>query len=493
MRLMNVIKFSVPRISTPVVRVAAMVSLALVVGCAEMPHRPYVQAVSATVQAACNAPAIPDTIDVKDITPEVPDSTSYRLHFIEFDDQGWPHQSKRHGSSKIPNAEFQVDCAIADLASTLESENVRAFVYVHGWHHSAAHDDRDLNRFRELLTEEARRGNPSSPRRVIGFYVGWNGNTVPAPLLKHLTFWGRKNAAHHVSEGTAREFFARIKALRDYWNQPTHKGRSENCGSDRAGMPCPLRTIMIGHSFGAWILFSATSPYILETLSGVSDLPKDVQNAISERERSIADLVVLLNPAFEGSRYEPVFRASQRYRGHWYQPPLLVSVTSTADGATKTAFPIARFFNSIFQYPATSEAESEAMKHTHGHIERYLTHDLTADPLRTSKDKNSRMTCVLRDGSESDPQTLRTRFYSSGLTPDGSLQLEPRWTREMCGGLTLRSLGNPTVPSDGIVWNIRTFKEVIPDHNSITTLPLLNFVQQLYGDVGATPRLKIAR
>ena len=88
---------------------------------------------------------------------------------------------------------------------------------------------------------------------------------------------------------------------------------------------------------------------------------------------------MLLNPAFEASRYDGVFEASRHYTPRDGAPPLLVTLTSTADWATKKAFPVARFVNSIFQYPSSSEEQSFAMKRTHGHIDRYLTHTLCLD------------------------------------------------------------------------------------------------------------------
>ncbi len=242
---------------------------------------------------------------------------------------------------------------------------------------------------------------------------------------------------------------------------------------------------MIGHSFGAWVLYSATSPYILETLSGTSDLPKGTELPTTVRERGIADLVVLLNPAFEASRYEPVVRAARRYRIENYHSPLLVSITSTADLATKDAFPIARFFNSIFQYPATSDEQSIAMKHTHGHIDKYITHELTVDTARMSVDPNSEPTCVVdAQGQRSDMREMRERFFSAARDPSGNVKLDANWVRPMCGGLKLTHVGHGEVDPHSIVWNVRTFKDVIPDHNGITTLPLRDFVTQLYGDIG---------
>lgn len=451
--------------------VFAVFSMIAAAGCAVVPNRPYVSGIAA--DGACRQPPAPERRILS--TPELSAAPAYVLHFLEFDDQGWLYADA--GGEPGWRPESQIDCAIADLSQRIAAwREVRAFVYVHGWHHSSADDDHDLQKFRQLLALEAAR----SRREVIGFYIAWNANTWDLPGLRDATFWGRKNAAHHVAEGSVREFFARIKALRNYWNRPNTE-RARNCGKpgdDSKGQGCPLRTVMIGHSFGGWILYASVEPYLLETLAGSSDLPGDATLPVTARERGIADLVLLLNPAFEASRYDPVFRAARRYHPAQYEPPLLVSLTSIADQATGSAFPIARFFNSALQYPATSDEESEAIKKTHGHIDRYLTHELYFDPAAARDD------CA--------PDAAMKDFFSSA-TRDGNLALPAHWRRQFCGGLTLASLAAPGADPYGIVWNIRTFANVIADHNDIANERVKNFVTQLYGDVGGSPRLPLAR
>lgn len=446
--------------------------LALVVsflnGCAQSAKRPYL-AGPAGVPECNNAPA---DAPRRSITPESSVEPRYVLHYLEFDDQGWSYaDGEKAGGRWSPG--HQVDCAIKDLVERLKGDNkrVRMFVYVHGWHHSADAGDRDVKAFKILLAEQARQ----TRREVIGFYVGWNGNTLDVPVLRNLTFWGRKNAAHHVAEGSVREFFSRVKALRDHYNRPN---RSARCGKrDDVDDPrgCPIQTLMLGHSFGAWVMYSATAPYILETLAGDSDLPCDERRKrpSTARERGIADMIVLLNPAFEASRYEPIHRAAKRYLPGFYEPPLLVSITSTADAATKTAFPIARWFNSIFQYPSASDEESAAMRRTPGHIDRYITHELTMEPSATPCDE----------------ELMRKDFF---ILREDHFQLTAPWTRRLCSGLKVTSLANPDTHPYSIVWNVRTFENIIANHNDITGKPLIQFVTALFGDVDRINRIPLA-
>jgi hypothetical protein len=452
------------------VRIVAILALAsFATGCAEVAHRPFVTGEFKGCHSTTSGQGNQDAV-----TPLRSSHPSYTLHFLEFDDQGWPYTLPELG----PGVDDQVDCAIADLINRVESgKDVLTFVFVHGWHHSAEKGDRDLERFKDLLKREAL---SSKGREVVGYYVGWNGATNKIGFVKDLTFWGRKNAAGHVAEGTIREFFARLKAARDHYNRPSY-ARSKNCGRALAhteGYRCPIRTVMLGHSFGAWILYSATAPYLLETLASESRRDLDVRRPKTQRERGIADLVVLLNPAFEATRYESMHRAAMRYENREYNPPLLVSLTSEGDQATGVAFPVARFFNSIFQYPATTDHESQAMKRTHGHLDRYLTHTLTIDRGQSSP---------CSDGKSAE---LTSRFFSEATLPDGKLNFQPNWVRVMCDDLLLRQIKGLSREAYGPVWNIRTSKDVIPDHNKITTPELFSFVRQIYEEISESREYK---
>lgn len=461
--------------------VLSMAVLGLLAGCAERPRRPHVGTVVSELTGCKSSLPASERRWSSPVDAEQP--PPYRLHFLEFDDQGWPYQQ----ADADPGTDDQVDCAISDLAQALRTDqDVLAFVYVHGWKHTADEDDSDLKKFRQLLAEQARK--VQGRRQVIGFYIGWNGKTLDLPLAENLTFWARKNAAHHVSEGSIREFFSRMKALRDAYNRPrgARLVDATDCGKpdgDYLAHPCPLRTVMIGHSFGALVLYAATAPYILETLAAVSQ--RDVKRKLPDtwRERGIADLVVLLNPAFQGSMYEPMYRAVRRYRHESYAPPLLVSVTSTADWATRYAFPLGRLFNTMLQYPATTNEESEAMRATHGHIDRYITHRLVR---AGTGEAGAAVTCGAASGLT--PAKLRAQFFA-GFTRDDALHLQPQWTRPLCDGLVLQQLKS-SGPYD-LVWNVRTDKSIIADHNDITRPALVSFIEQIYDEVSSAPALRL--
>ena len=411
-------------------------------GCATQAQRPYM---AGEFDRNCSTAA---DSDPSRTTPER--AQGYALHFVEFDDQGWAFPNEGNGRPGL-----QIDCAIADLKARLESPRDRKvvlFVYVHGWKHSAADDDGDLDRFRKLL---ASRVPLFEDRDVVGIYVGWQGRTMDEFLgLENLNFWARKNAAGRVADGRVRELFSRIRGLRAYWN--TTAQTTTDCGADGAGNDgCRLRTVMIGHSFGGLILFNSAEPYLLEAVSIDRDLPAGVRRQRPPRSRSIADLIVLLNPAFEGSRFEPLFEASQRYQTGRNEPPMLVMITSSADRATKNAFPIARWFNTILQYPSSSDDQSSAMRRTPGHIDRFLTHELCHGGAECAKDE--------------------------AWAPAAGRELGP--LHALCDGLALRSYAAADGAARPIIWNVRTDASVIKSHGDIDGPAVVSFVEQIYGSV----------
>jgi len=457
--------------------------LPFLAACASQPNHPSYFTQNAGVDCL---PALQATSD----GPQPNQDGGYYLHVIEFDDQGWAFPEKTREDVPPPSPTYRIDCAIRHLRATIESARpALTFVYVHGWHHTAADSDDDLLKFKETLREQYRRHGQE--RRVIGYYIGWNGESIDIPLLRQTTFWGRKNAAHHVAEGSVREFFARLKALREYWNRPSNaesigmhdcRRGDDGQGVRLRGPECPIRTVMMGHSFGAWILFASTSPYILETLASASDVPLNPKAKQTERERGIADLVVLINPAFEASRYDAIFNAARRYNSERYELPLLVTITSDNDNATGTLFPVARAANSAFQYPATSDLESRAMKRTHGHMTEYLTHELRFEGQWSNADERYDP-CRTADESAALRKEFVERLKASYPRPaPGRLQ------RQFCGGLALTWSGGPLSTPDSIVWNIRTHASVIDGHNGIHRRPFEYFLEQMYEDLSDIPR-----
>ena len=284
----------------------------------------------------------------------------YDLLVVEFDDQGWVQ-----GTSDLTRpARDHLDAFFAELDRVYAANRDNGLslaVFVHGWHHNADARDANVSDFRLLLRDLviAERGRKLSAApaaatgpRVVGVYVGWRGESVSVPGLRLTTFWERKNTAERVAQGSVREFFERMDFLRDR-------------GRDRHGQR-NVRMLTIAHSFGGLITFESLSSDFLRAA---------VRSTGDDYVSRLGDIVVIVNPAFEGARYEPLMVAGQRMTGvKPNQLPVAIIATSTADDATGILFPVARRVSTIFE--TTPGAEGDAIVKAVGHNDRYTTHRL---------------------------------------------------------------------------------------------------------------------
>ncbi|WP_137174118.1 hypothetical protein [Massilia sp. HP4] len=294
--------------------------------------------------------------------------TGYVLSHVEFDDQGWFQDMRQRQ-------------ALFAKLQTLhrEKKSMLIVAYTHGWKHNAKEGDSNLDDFRKLLTQlttiERASKRPSGPRTVVGVYIGWRGSTIPIPIVENITFWTRKNAAERVGGRSIKQLFVELNQFRAYAN-----GWS---ASDQLAESRETQLVFIGHSFGGLVTYTALHSAILER--GLQlDHAGNYRTA-----KSFGDFVLLVNPAFEGASYEPIWQAALS-RGCYprWQRPVMAIVTSRADRATRLAFPAGRLYT--LAQSAPHEGERETVMHTVGHLDRYRTHQLemTKDigPPRPSAD-----------------------------------------------------------------------------------------------------------
>jgi hypothetical protein len=263
----------------------------------------------------------------------------YILGFVEIDDKGWFRDRN------------QLDAFVQMLQQTAD-DDVLLLVYAHGWKHNASNEDRDMLRMHSTLAHlHAVEQYSDHPRQVIGLYIGWRGLSVTAPVLKELSFWDRKSTAHNAGE-SANEVFTKLQLVMD---------------NKRALSDHPNSTyVVIGHSFGGALVYSAIRPIIVSRLS-----KQLYDNALLERQNSNSDLVVLLNPAFEASRVKEL---REQFKSI-HAAPYLVILTADNDQATKKAFPIGRHLSTIFD-KYSSKAQQKADRKTIGHYQPFFTHKL---------------------------------------------------------------------------------------------------------------------
>jgi pimeloyl-ACP methyl ester carboxylesterase len=297
--------------------------------------------------------------------PDAPER-EYWMGFVELDDQGqlWDRA--------------QLRSILNQLYAFSAEQDLLVMVFVHGWKHSAAAGDSNIATFRQALERLSAMESSTStrPRKVAGIYLGWRGGSVSIPLIENLTFWDRKNTAHKVGGGGATEVLSQLELLKNV----------KLTVAAQTGQESATRLIVVGHSFGGAVVYTAVRELLEYGL--VQTEPPD---NIAGNTVGFADLVVLINPAFEALQYASL-RDMANERGTYLegQLPLLAVLTSEADYATRFAFPTGRWFSTLFEKtrpvarynPVLKRDETfdqrQANRSALGHYGPYQTHRLEA-------------------------------------------------------------------------------------------------------------------
>ncbi|OGW34254.1 MAG: hypothetical protein A2X58_03810 [Nitrospirae bacterium GWC2_56_14] len=392
----------------------------------------------------------PDSVDARCWGRAAEERAAYDLLFTEFDDQGWVQGTAgRKGIARDHHDLLfrRLNDLLAKYQDHQQYQGLMLVVFVHGWHHNAEANDGNVREFRKLLGSLAQDAHllagKEKGRRLVGLYVGWRGESVTFPGLNYLTFWDRKNTAERVSQGSVRELFAKLDVFHD---------RSGD-GHGSKG----VRMLTIGHSFGGLVTFEALSSEFLRDAARYQDEgEKDLRRRPLSR---FGDLVIIVNPAFEGVRYEPIKVAGQRLPPlAASQPPLAIIATSTADWATGMAFPVARFFNSLFE--SDPKEERAANRKTVGHNDRYTTHRLSVCKTDDAECWNA---CAENEFAH------MAVFSLKGVQPGEYL----------CNGLNLTTT-KEWAPTGNPYWVVETTGDVIKDHYDMFNPYFISFVRQMY-------------
>ena len=278
------------------------------------------------------------------------------LCIIEFDDEGefWDVRQLRDTVALIHrrNREYPNGIVVP--------------VFIHGWKNNAdwSRERGDLQRIAREIAESAGRfhssTDPGHPGRVVGVYIGWRGDISKEPFSREISFWNRLLAADRVASLNLKE------AL--YAVMHTTKAQPDS------------KVIMYGHSMGGRILFNAMAEELIKgsTVSGVA------------RAALPVDLVVLANPANRAVDVARFIDVLKRYqvqlvvdgadgRAQPVAGPLIASITSESDTATKRAFPFGQWFVRIFRSyrkdaPPGEPSQGWLASHTDGHTDFLLSH-----------------------------------------------------------------------------------------------------------------------
>ncbi len=259
--------------------------------------------------------------------------SEYSVKIIDFTDQG----------------ELVDRCKLSDFLLEIKKPQIPVFVviYVHGWKHDSDKGDDDLKQFTILISKIQAQFGKS--RHVIGGFFSWPGRAGLTPVGENLSFWNRKAAADRVAiSGNVAKLLAAVNSVR------CQRGRSEDM------------VVGVGHSFGARILFSSVSYAILhDSQMKHPGFRGGTYGQIS----GAVDLTILLNPAFEASRYTSVDslrRPLERFAQA--QQPVLITISTNNDYATKFAFPTGQ---------VVSGSWHERERSTVGNYPGYVTHVLS--------------------------------------------------------------------------------------------------------------------
>ncbi len=373
----------------------------------------------------------------------------YNLLFAEFDDQGWVQDEPTYSGGRDHLAEFFT--RLNDIYD--HSDGLSIIVFVHGWHHNAQANDTNVRNFRKLLGDIElleRAQTERGKHRVVGVYVGWRAESVATSPLNLFTFWDRKNTAERVAQGRVQDLLIRLDHFAYLKNHP----RSELASSETADVrKQSVRMLTIGHSFGGLITFESLNALFLRNTAAYR------ANTFLQR---VGDLVLIVNPAFEGARYESLRASGERLVADPTVPmrvtqlPTLIIATTSADVATGRAFPAGRFVSTLFE-TTNSPAEYRASLETVGHNARYETHTLGMCGDDDAQCKNA---CVA-----GDDVAYITRVVNHGFTSG---------TQTLCKNLKLSG------PQPHPFWVVTTTAAIMKDHNDIFNEHFVDFIKQAY-------------
>lgn len=246
------------------------------------------------------------------------------LRIIEYDDNGdrWER--------------MQVIAAIDAIRRSKPGSPV--VIFMHGWRNNADADNSNLQSFNRYLHWWEKQ---NLSREIVGVYLGWRGASVHEdgphkPLVAlpmALSFPDRRKATSRI---------AGVPLASDLW--ALRNAANENRS----------RLILVGHSFGGRILENVTAQSIVAYhnsrirpgVGGDANEKLDPEKCKSKRrERLIADLVVLINPASESLNARQIKLALRSWPDD--EPPAVICLSSETDSANGTLWPIGKSIERI--------------------------------------------------------------------------------------------------------------------------------------------------
>jgi hypothetical protein len=407
----------------------------------------------------------------------------FSCSFVEFDERGdyLDFEQHRHAYQKI-------------LDLTADRAPLTVVIYVHGWRHSG--QSYDVVSFNEFLRQLSQADDSGGRRRVHGVYCAWRGASLRPAIPKDDTFRRVEQCfGGEIVDSRRRALFPYLNMAIEtlsYWNRkgiPEYKF-SATCisrtlfscafAARRNAPACEL--MLIGHSFGALMLERTFQNAAISLLTnawpwGLPEAPGASINPLP------FDTVLLVNsaaPSIYAKQFQGYLAAHRQamVSAHVQHAatPIVFSLTSGADWATRFAHPLANmlapFAPSLWRYYRGSEfileltpaadgvtiPQSYYYRHTPGHNPLIVNRFIEPESADAPRDSVAFTTAAKKGGSNTwsinFPPVTSTNIRFSvyrGLRPLA-------WTRTERGWLKYR---------DTAYWIIRCPKTIIAGHNDI--------------------------
>ena len=227
------------------------------------------------------------------------------------------------------------------------------------------------------------------------------------------------------------------------------------------------KLMILGHSFGGDIVFSAVSPVLMERMVENND-----GAGVAQPPKTLGDLVVLINPAFEAARFEPLERLAATKSFPPETNCTLAVFTSTADWATGLAFPIGREVSTVFEsYVNRQQAKADVI--AVGHYAPYISYKLNL------LDKNAKSKTMLVSTNEATPSASADSILSMRDKIQRFSTQRAVTTNELTYDFTHCQLAPTTncVHNDP-VFNVAVAPAIIPNHDDIDRGVFIRFLAE---------------
>ena len=398
-----------------------------------------------------------DILDNKQLAPRLPatlrapNDQSIDVAALEFRDDG----------TYVDQGQLEALLQWISKVRDFNPNGVITVLFIHGWHHSAewtspTDGDTHFQSFRLMLASLALRESErywpgAAGRRVMGIYVGWNGDPARSlikeiPGVKNLTFWSRYEVAEKIGAGT--DLRKAIQAITTQTKEPIANGS--------AG-----QIVLAGHSMGGLMLESALLALIEDDDSQIlQSFPENLSNPISilmgDDRILFPDAIISLNSAADSQISKRIKLALVKRKVHKivsgagvrYSPPLAISVTSTSDKATSEIWSLAK--------PG---------RKTVGHDESLFTHTIASGKTTTSCDPRNK---AIDRGQNF--HCLRFPEPRIGATPTMVIDLPVRDRKGLNDWpahrrYRIEPIGD--INDSNLFWNFQVPSELIDGHNDI--------------------------